>query len=319
VRAAAAADEAGAETGKPTTMNTMIRSLLLALTTLPLACASSGSATFATPELAVHRLVDAAEDRDAADALLGPGGFELLRSGDDVADKQDFESVVAKVREKLVFEDVGAGRKVALLGDDGWELPIPLVSGGDGWRFDVEAGREEVMNRRVGRNELSTIETLRAVVVGQREYASEERDGNPASFARRLVSTAGQHDGLYWPAGEGEEESPLGPLVAEAAAEGYGSEQDGPVPYHGYYFRMLTAQGPAAPGGARSYLDADGRATRGFAVLAWPATYGNSGVMSFVVNQQGIVFERDLGPETAAAAEAIQAYDPDGNWTPTSD
>ncbi|MCY2959068.1 MAG: DUF2950 domain-containing protein [Planctomycetota bacterium] len=300
-------------------MNTIHRIALLVLSTLPLGCASTSSVTFATPEEAIRRLVEGAEDRQVADTLLGPGGFDLLRSGDEVADKQDYQAVVEMIREKLAFEDVGEDRKIARIGNDAWEFPIPLVRDGKSWRFDVESGREEVMNRRVGRNELSTLETLRAMVAAQREYAAEGRDGNPPTFARRLLSSPGKHDGLYWPAAEGQDESPLGPFVAEAAEEGYRSVSERPIPYHGYFYRLLTAQGPGAPGGARSYLDAQTRLTRGFAVLAWPATYGNSGVMTFLVNQQGIVFQRDLGDGTAKAAAAIEAYDPDASWTPTSD
>jgi hypothetical protein len=251
--------------------------------------------------------------------LLGPGGFELLRSGDDVADRQDLEAVVELSREKIAFEDLGGGRKLALLGNEGWELPIPLVEGKHGWEFDVEAGREEIMNRRVGRNEISTIETLRAMVEAQREYAAQGRDGNAPAFAQQFLSSAGKHDGLYWPTNEGEEESPLGPLVADAAEEGYRSGKGEPVPYHGYFYRLLKAQGSSAPGGARSYLDKQGRLTGGFGVVAWPATHGNSGVMTFVVNQQGIVFQKDLGEDTAKAVAKIQAYDPDTSWTPVDD
>lgn len=300
-------------------MNTMHRIALLALVALPAGCASKGSATFTTPEEAMRSLIAAAEDPDAAETLLGEGGFELLRSGDDVADYQDLLSVVQMAGEKLTFESVSPDRRIALLGNDAWEFPIPLVSDGDGWRFDVESGREEVINRRVGGNEISTIATLRVMVDAQREYAAEGRDGNPPTYARRLVSSAGKHDGLYWPVADGEAESPLGPFVAAASAEGYGASDGGPVPYHGYYYRLLTKQGPSAPGGARDYQDAQGRLTPGFAVVAWPATHGNSGVMTFVVNHQGIVFQRDLGADTARAAAAIDCYDPDASWTPTAD
>jgi hypothetical protein len=280
------------------------------------ACAAPRAATFATPEDAVHRLVAAAEDPEAADELLGDGGFDLLRSGDDVADRQDVEAVAALVREALAFEDLGPDRKLALLGSEGWELPIPLVRAAGGWRFDVEAGREEVLNRRVGRNELSTISTLRALVEAQHEYAALAHAGAGA-FAARILSRPGERDGLYWPTAEGEAPSPLGSLVAEAFEEGYRADQ--PIPYHGYFYRLLTTQGPSAPGGKRSYLDAQGRLAGGFAVLAWPATHDNSGVMSFVVNQQGLVFQKDLGPDTARVAAGIQAYDPDTSWAPTAD
>ena len=290
----------------------------LALWALLPCCASSPSTTFDTPEGAVHRLVEAAEDRQAAEELLGEGGFSLLRSGDEVADRADLEAVVALARERLAFEDVDADTKIALLGSESWELPIPLVREDGGWRFDVEAGREEILNRRVGRNELSTIETLRALVEAQREYASQGHDGNPPAFARRLLSSEGKQDGLYWPVSEGAQPSPLGPLVAEAFEEGYRGGAP-PVPYHGYVFRLLTSQGSSAPGGARSYLDEKGFLTRGFGIVAWPATYDNSGVMTFLVNQQGIVFEKDLGSDTKKTAARIQSYDPDASWTPTTD
>jgi len=281
------------------------------------ACAATRGASFATPEDAVYRLVAAAEDPAAAEELLGDGGFDLLRSGDDVADHQDVEAVAALVREGLKFEDVGPDRKLALLGREGWELPIPLVREAGAWRFDVEAGREEVLNRRVGRNEISTLATLRALVEAQHEYAALGHAG-PGVFASRILSRAGERDGLYWPTNEGEEPSPLGELAAVAFEEGYRAGEQ-PLPYHGYFYRLMTAQGASAPGGARSYLDSDGRLDRGFAVLAWPATYDNSGVMTFEVNQQGLVFQKDLGRDTARLAARIQAYDPDASWAPTGD
>lgn len=296
---------------------------MLPLALLGAGCASSGTATFATPEEAVQRLVEAADDEAAAEDLLGPGGFELLRSGDEVADQADLAAVVALVREGLAFEDLDQNAKLALLGHERWELPIPLVRDDGGWRFDVEAGREEILNRRVGRNELSTIATLHALVEAQHEYARAQRDdlpvGEAPAFARRLLSSPGERDGLYWPVEEGEEPSPLGPLVAEAAEEGYGEGKTRPTPYHGYFYRLLTEQGAHAPGGARDYVDAQGRLTGGFAVVAWPATHDNSGVMTFLVDQRGIVFQKDLGEETAEAVARIRAYDPDPSWSPVAD
>jgi len=296
-----------------------MKTLTLAATAagfLLVGCAAQQTATFATPEAAVHRLVESAENPDAAEELLGAGGFELLRSGDDVADRQDFEAVVALVGEGLAFEDVDPDRKLALLGRERWELPIPLVREAGVWRFDVEAGREEILNRRVGNNELSTISTLRALVEAQREYAVLGNAG-PRIYAARVLSSDNARDGLYWPTAEGEPQSPLGSLVAEAFEEGYRADQ--PIPYHGYFYRLLTAQGPSAPGGKKSYLDAQGRLAGGFAVLAWPATHDNSGVMSFLVNQQGLVFQKDLGPDTARVAAGMKAYDPDTSWAPTAD
>jgi hypothetical protein len=301
------------------TKTSMTRSVLLpsALAVLG-ACATPREATFATPEEAVQRLCAAADDEAAADELLGAGGFSLLRSGDEVADRADVDAVRAKAHERVAFEDVDEDCKLAVLGNDGWELPIPLVRENGRWRFDVEAGREEIVNRRVGRNELSVIETLRALVEAQREYAAVGRDGNPAAYAERFVSSPGKQDGLYWPVAEGEPESPLGPLIAEAAEEGY-RPGESPTPYHGYFYRVITEQGAAAPGGARSYRDANGRLTLGFAVVAWPASYRDSGVMTFVVNRQGLVFQQDLGPETAKLVAAMRSYDPDPSWSPVVD
>lgn len=293
----------------------------IAFSWLAAGCAAAPAATFESPEEAVRTLVQAAEDEAVAEELLGAGGFELLRSGDAVADRADLEAVVALIGEGLAFEDAGESRKVALLGNDGWELPIPLVVEDGRWRFDVEAGREEILNRRVGRNELSTIATLRAIVEAQSEYSAAGHGGEAGVYAARIMSAAGSRDGLYWPAAAGEPESPLGPLVAQASAEGYGraGETEGPVPYHGYHYRLLTEQGEHAPGGARSYLDEQGRLTRGFGVIAWPATYGSSGVMTFLVDRLGIVFEKDLGPSTAGAAVEIPSFDPDTSWAPSAD
>jgi hypothetical protein len=296
------------------TRNTLGGLLAVALGLLT-GCASSTAATFATPEEAVQRLCAAADDETAAEELLGAGGFALLRSGDEVADRADVDAVRAKARERVAFEDVGEDCKLAVLGTDEWELPIPLVREDGRWRFDVEAGREEVVNRRVGRNELSVIDTLRELVDAQREYAETGRDGNPPAYAERFFSTDGKRNGLYWPVAEGEPESPLGPLIAEAAEDGYRQKAE-PSPYHGYFYRVLTEQGAAAPGGARSYRDASGRLTLGFAFVAWPASHGDSGVMTFVVNRQGIVFQRDLGPDTAKVVAAMKAYAPDGTWAP---
>jgi len=282
-------------------------------------CASVPAASFETPQAAVQRLVTAADDPATADELLGPGGFSLLRSGDDVSDREDLEFVRSLIEERLEFLDVTEDCKIALLGTDHWEFPIPLTRVDGHWRFDVEAGREEILNRRVGRNELSTLATLLAIVEAQREYVKESRDGQPASYASHFMSKEGLHDGLYWPVSEGQDTSPLGPLIASAASEGYRPDDEGPTPYHGYFYRMLTEQSADAPGGARQYLDEQGHLIDGFAVLAWPATYGNSGVMTFLVNRLGIVFEKDLGRSTPKAIERIQAFGPDRSWSPVAD
>ena len=293
-----------------------IGSLLLGLSLLT-ACKGTDT-TFESKEAAMESLVKAAERGDTAAmaAMLGPGGEEIVSSGDQVRDAHALERFVAIAREKTAFEDY-EGESIAVIGNSEWPLPIPIVQEEGSWRFDAAAAKDEILNRRIGRNELTTIAVCHAYADAQAEYARLERDGNPRAYAQRLRSAPGKHDGLYWEAAAGEEESPMGDLVAMAADEGYAMESK-PAQYHGYIFKTLRAQGPNAPGGARSYLK-DGLMTGGFALLAWPIDYGNSGIMTFIVNQQGIVFEKDLGPETAKLAPAIEAYDPDDSWYPTGD
>lgn len=285
------------------------------------ACKSAALATFATPEEAMHTLADLAgtDDRSRAEQLFGSDGVELLRSGDEVADREDALTVKQLIEERVAFEEASAGTKIALLGKDGWPFPIPLVLADGRWRFDVEAGREELANRRIGRNELLTIATLHEYVDAQREYCSAGRDESPPAFAQRLISSEGKHDGLYWQAAPGMPESPLGPLVAAAAKEGYQRKDSEPTSFHGYFYRALPGQGRSVPGGEKSYLDERALLTRGHALLAWPAKYGGSGVMTFQVNQQGLVYQKDLGSDTAALAARITAYAPDESWDPTGD
>jgi hypothetical protein len=228
----------------------------------------------------------------------------MLQSGDEAEDREDGLRVKAMILEKVAFEDVDEKTKIALLGNDAWPFALPLTLVDGRWRFDVEAGREELLNRRIGSNELEALASLHAYVDAQREYASKARDAKPASYARKVWSSDGAHDGLYWEAAEGEEASPLGPLFAEAAADR--AESSGPIPFNGYYFRLLESQGKNAPGGERSYLDEQGAMTKGFAAVAWPAKYENSGVMTFQVNQQGIIFQKDLGDETEAAVAGTE-------------
>jgi hypothetical protein len=301
------------------------RNLSLILVALALAasssCRSASTAGFPTPEAALSELADTigSNDRVRAERLLGAEGPELLESGDEVADREDALRVQQYIREKIAFEEDGADTRVALLGNEGWAFPIPLVREAGAWRFDVDAGLEEIANRRIGRNELAVLASLHAYVDAQREYASDERDGQPRAFARKVFSSAGKHDGLYWPTAQGASESPLGPLIAGAANEGYTRGESGPQPFHGYYFRVLLEQGRNAPGGARSFVDKNGHMTGGFALLAWPAKYGASGVMSFQVNQQGIVYQRDLGSETEQEIARLRAFDPDASWDPAGD
>ena len=201
-----------------------------------------------------------------------------------------------------------------LIGKDEFPFPIPIVADAGAWHFDTDAGAVEILDRRIGENELAAIEVLRAYVDAQREYAEADRDGNGVQYAPKLLSSEGKKDGLFWPTAEGEPESPFGPLIAEARAEGYRRKADGPTPYHGYLFKVLTAQGKDAPGGARDYV-IGGRMIGGFGLVAAPAEYGNSGVMTFIVDHGGVVFQKDLGPETSRKAAAMKVFDPDGTWT----
>lgn len=272
---------------------------------------------FPSAEDAVQALIEAvrAEGEGALLAIFGPE-VEALSSGDEVEDHAARQRFLDAAAEGVAIEADGEDYALLNLGKDQWPFPIPMVKEAQGWRFDTEAGLDELVNRRVGRNELYTIAVVRAVVDAQHEYASQARTGQGHEFARRFLSSEGRRDGLYWPAGEGEPESPLGPLIVSAVAEGYHREEGGgPQPYHGYLFRLLTAQGSHAPGGAMSYLEGE-RLTKGFAVLAYPVEYGQSGVMSFIANQRGIVYQKDLGEETAQTAASMTAYDPDPGWDP---
>jgi hypothetical protein len=284
---------------------------------------SASQQTFPTPEAAVLALGELIGKRDeaAVERMFGPGAWDLFESGDPEADAENIAHVKAMIAERIEFDEPDESTRIALLGRDQWPAPIPIVRAGDAWRFDTEAGREELLSRRVGRNELTTLDTLREIVAAQKEYASEGRDGTPPAYARVFLSTEGKHDGLYWPPVDGGPLSPLGDLLAESEyrARSVAADSAGPRPYEGYYYRMLTAQGAKAPGGAKSYVDANGVLTGGFAVVAWPAEYGSSGIMTFLINQQGIPFQKDLGADTATAAAAIEAYDPDESWLPTGD
>ena len=294
--------------------------LLTVIMLAPAAMAQDADqAHYETPEAAAQALIDAAvSDADGAlKTVLGPEVDELS-SGDPVADEAEREAFVeAAVAAAGIEQEEGVDDRATLvIGEDDWPFPIPLVREAQGWRFDTEAGFEEIYARRIGRNELHAIATLESYVDAQYEYQAEDRTGEGRQFAQRLRSSDGKRDGLFWPVAAGEPDSPMGPLVARAVAEGYGQNPAGdPVAYHGYYYRTLKGQGAHAPGGAKSYVDGD-RMTGGFAALAFPAEYGNSGIMTFVVNQQGIVFEKDLGEETAALAAAISEYDPDRSWAP---
>jgi hypothetical protein len=272
---------------------------------------------FPTPESAVDALVAANRNNDTKALLkvLGPASEKLIHSGDSVADREGRKKFVEAYDAVHKIESEGDNRRILIVGAEEWPMPIPLVRSDRGWRFDSAEGELEILNRRIGRNELNVIRVCRAYVEAQREHAAQNRkDGKPPVYAQKLLSAPGKQDGLYWPATEGAAESPLGPLIADAAAEGYsGDAALAQKPYHGYFYKILTQQGEHAAGGARDYI-ADGRMTRGFALIAFPAKYGDSGVMSFIVNQNGIVYEKNLGPDGAEIARRMEAFDPDESW-----
>ena len=255
-----------------------------------------------------------AGDRKALLEIVGPDGAGLLSSGDAVADKNHGARFVSAYDRTHRFQG-GGGKVVLHVGPEDFPFPIPLLPVGISWRFDTKAGKDEILNRRIGRNELDAVQVCLAYVDAQREYYSEDRNADGLrEYARRFASTPGKRDGLYWETKPGETPSPVGPFVARARAEGYRPGSAGrPTPYHGYYYRILTVQGPDAPGGAYSYL-AHGRMIGGFALVAFPARYGVSGVMTFIVNHDGIVYERNLGPNTAAIARAMKQFDPGPGW-----
>jgi hypothetical protein len=274
--------------------------------------------TFASPEKAVQSLVEAvkAGDLEGLAAILGPEGKDLISSGDAVADKQDRAYFVRSYEQLNALERPTETKAVLVIGQDRWPLPIPVVKEGETWRFDTAAGREEILNRRIGRNELDTIQVCLAYVDAQREYARVPREGEgPLQYAMKFRSDKGKKNGLYWPAKKGEPMSPLGVLVANAKAEGYSRKaaRGKPSPYHGYLYRILTAQGPEAPGGAYDYV-VNGKMIGGFALVAYPAQYGVSGVMTFIVNHEGAVYQKDLGGDTETIARTMETYNPDRTW-----
>jgi hypothetical protein len=274
---------------------------------------------FASAEDAVQALIVAAKAGDVKAMLdiLGSAARPLITSGDQVADRHDRERLAQAYEEAHGLMTSGETKAVLQVGEDDWPFPIPLVKDKTGWRFDTRAGKEEILNRRIGRNEHAVIEVCRAYVDAQREYYLRNPQGDALlQYAQQFASTEGKHDGLYWPVELGEEASPLGPLVADARGEGYRKGGGGkPVPYHGYYYRILKAQGPDAPGGAYNYV-VNGQMLGGFALVAYPASWGNSGVMTFIVNHDGVVYQKDLGPNTAALARAMTQFNPDSTWKP---
>jgi hypothetical protein len=290
--------------------------LLLCATLLGWSATAFGQELFATPEAAVDALVGAAKsgDRKAIVSVLGPDGEAIVSSGDPVADTNTRENFIAAYDAKHTIELEGDGTQTLIIGNDDWPFPIPLINKAGEWQFDTKAGLNEILSRRIGRNELSTIQVSLAYVQAQNDYAALDPAGlGRGVYAQRIVSRPGKKDGLYWPTAEGETPSPLGDLAAKASAEGYKAGEK-PIPYHGYYYRILTRQGPSAPGGAYDYL-VKGKMMGGFALVAMPAEYGNSGIMTFLVNHDGTVFEKDLGPNTSTLARKIDSFAPDQSWT----
>jgi len=284
---------------------------------LVIAAKPQGQKSFHSPQEAAVALVAAVKETGDGEllAILGPGSEPLISSGDMIADRNGRMRFIKAFEKKNSLETEGENRTILIVGQKDYPFPIPIVKKGSTWIFDTAAGADEILNRRIGRNELRTIEVMRAYTDAQREFACMKRDGCGTEFAQKFASSEGKKDGLYWEAKDGEKESPFGPLIARAVEEGYPTGPGGgpPEPFHGYYFKILTEQGPHADGGAFSYL-ADGKMVLGFALVAYPASYGVSGIMTFIVNQEGTIYEKDLGEKTPIEAAAITAYDPDDSW-----
>jgi hypothetical protein len=269
--------------------------------------------TFSSPDEASRALIRAVQSGNEQDLLeiFGTDGKEIISSGDKVEDQKNRDAFAEKYQRmnRLVKEPDGTVR--LYVGAENWPMPIPLVNKKDAWYFDTSAGKEEILFRRIGRNEIATIAVLRELVAAQKEYYAKTHDDGVKQYAQKFVSDEGKHNGLYWNASNRENESPIGPLVAYASSEGYAKKLS---PFQGYYFRVLMGQGNYASGGAKNYV-VNGQMTRGFAFLAYPAEYANSGVMSFIVDQDGVLYQKDLGPKTAELANALREYDPDKTWS----
>jgi DUF2950 family protein len=291
------------------------------LVQVPAGAATPDGKGFPSADAAAQALVSAANRDDVAGVIeiLGPSAKSIVSTRDPVADRKllhDFATRAAR-KVKLVPSQGKQNAKTLLVGRDEWPLPIPIVEVNGQWYFDSARGKQEILNRRIGSNELDAIEVCRGFVEAEDDYAEQNRTSNNVPiYAQRMLSSPGQHDGLYWASSGEKDESPMGEIIARALAEGYTNKRD---PYHGYYFRVLSGQGPHVPGGSRSYLDDNGQMTKGFAMIAWPSNYGSTGIMTFVVNKTGIVYQKDLGRNTAAIASAYSAYDPDETWAPVSD
>jgi Protein of unknown function (DUF2950) len=290
-----------------------IFSMMIVFASVLAAAQQSGQETFASAGKASHALVAAlkAEDQSTLLKILGPDAQEIVSSGDPVEDKDNRAEFVKKYEQmhRLVMEP--NGETTLYIGAENWPTPIPLAHKGNAWYFDTAAGKQEILYRRVGRNELAVIQVCHELVDAQKQYYGQSHDGNSAHvYAEKFMSDPGKQNGLYWEVSAGETESPIGPLVAEASAMGYSTDHKA-QPFHGYYFRILTAEKSA--GGNKSYIQ-DGRMSGGFAFLAYPAEYRSSGVMTFIVDQNGIVYEKDLGRRTPTLAKTLTSYSHDSSW-----
>jgi hypothetical protein len=297
---------------------------LVSLTSVALLCIATSIASaqqaFKTPDEAAGALASAAKtgDRKAIVTVLGRDGEDIVSSGDDVADAAARQKFVAAYDAKHQIAMEGDNKATMLIGQEDFPVPIPLVRKDGVWRFDTTAGRQEILARRIGKNELDAIQTSLAYVDAQNDYAEKDRtSAGVKTYAQRIISQPGKKDGLYWPTSQGEEASPLGELIAQATVQGYPAG-GGRAPFHGYYFKILTKQGTAAPGGELEYV-VRGRMIGGFALVAYPAEYRNSGVMTFIVSHAGTVFQKDLGPDTAKIAERMSSFNPDKTWQKVED
>ena len=301
-------------------MNRALLPLMIGALLCSAASVAAAQQAFKTPDEAASALVKAAKagDMKAIVTVLGPDGEDIVSSGDEVADQATREKFVAAYDARHKIDMEGDSKATLVIGQEDFPLPIPILRKDGMWRFDTAAGRDEILFRRIGKNELDAIQASLAYVDAQNEYAEKDRTAaGMNTYAQRIISQPGKKDGLYWPASQGEEESPLGDLVAQATAQGY-RVGGGRTPYHGYYFKILTKQGQAAPGGELDYV-VNGKMIGGFALVAYPAEYRNSGVMSFIVSHAGDVFQKDLGPNTARLAERMTSFNPDSTWQKVAD
>jgi hypothetical protein len=298
---------------------------LLLLIVVLVACNKSDKSSvrmFASPEDAGTALLEAAKsgDQNAALAIFGPESKEIIFSGDAVQDKATIEAFVVAYGVMHRWRKMQDATQVLLIGADNFPFPIPLKKTGSGqWFFDTAAGRDEILTRRIGRNELAVIDVCEALADAQAEYFSQRHaDGSTKQYAPKFISDTGKQNGLYWDSPEGQPKSPLGPLAAFATTEGYSVKPNAHTPFHGYFFHMLTRQGAHAPGGAKDYV-VNGKMVGGFAFVAYPAEYGNSGVMTFIINEDGVLLQKDLGKTTTETASTMSEFDPDAGWSPVQE